>query len=657
MVTYIGYQPQEVKAAQGMTVTLAEDVNKIEDVVVTAEFGMKRVARAVGSSVQNVKAQDIIESGRTDFVSALQGRVAGMTVTSTSGMPGASTQVVLRSMTSLSGSNQPLYVVDGVPMDNSSFDPQNSFAVSDVVSVRDMDFSSRGNDLNPDDIESMTVLKGAAAAALYGSDASNGAIIITTKKGSNTDGKGKVTYSNNFSWSKAYGWPEVQDKYANGAYGATNYYYQARFGGLYPENVKLYDNVQAVLQTGFSHRHNISVQAGKDKMSFRASAEFLDTEGVIKTTDLNRMTIRIGGKAEVNKWLNIDGSVAYIKSSNNKVARGLNGPIRYAYLWPSVDDMSKWLAEDGMHMRLPDYYIDDDQLNPLFAMYKNQNYDESDRAMANLTAVVTPIKNTFIRATFGWDFSASNYVVAKHPYYRTYNQTSKDDDNNGYYNISKNNLNNVNINVLAGYQNGWWDDKFTFSAQVGYHQVHQGTNRLSSYGNNFLVIDLLSLNNCTPSTITSKKAMTARRLQAISGQVELGFNKMAYVTLRARNDWSSTLPKENNSYFYPAVEGSFILTEIKGLDKSKWLNYLKIRGSYAQVGKDASPLSIDPALIATELWGGGYKYDFTGPNKALVPESRTGLIIPYWLMSTMVWGCSMRTPMEKALGSMAMPMP
>jgi outer membrane receptor protein involved in Fe transport len=243
--------------------------------------------------------------------------------------------------------------------------------------------------------------------------------------------------------------------------------------------------------------------------------------------------------------------------------------------------------------------------------------------MANLTAVVTPIKNTFIRATFGWDFSASNYVVAKHPYYRTYNQTSKDDDNNGYYSLSKSNLNNVNVNVLAGYQNGWWDDKFTFSAQVGYHQIHQETNRLSSYGSNFLVIDLLSLNNCTPSTITSKKTMTTRRLQAISGQVELGFNKMAYVTLRARNDWSSTLPKENNSYFYPAVEGSFIFTEIKGLDKSKWLNYLKLRGSFAQVGKDASPLSIDPALEATGLWGGGYKYGFTGPNKALVPEMNT----------------------------------
>jgi len=623
VVTYIGYQPQEVKAAQGMTVTLQEDVNKIEDVVVTAEFGLKRVARAVGSSVQNVKAQDIIESGRTDFVSALQGRVAGMTVTSTSGMPGASTQVVLRSMTSLSGNNQPLYVVDGVPMDNSSFDPQNSFAVADAVSVRDMDFSSRGNDLNPDDIESMTVLKGAAAAALYGSDASNGAIIITTKKGANTDGKGVVSYSGNFSWSKAYGWPEIQDKYANGAYGATNYYYQNRFGGLIPDNVKVYDNVQAVLQTGFSHRHNVSVQAGKDKMSLRASAEFLSTDGVVKTTGLDRMTIRFGGKAEVNKWLNVDGSVAYIKSSNTKIGRGPSGPIYYAYLWPSVDDMSNWLAEDGMHMRLPEYYIDDDQINPLFGMYKNQNYDETDRATASLTAVVTPVKNTFFRASFGWDFSASNYIVARHPYYCTYNQTVVDSDNGGSYNISKNNLNNVNINLIAGYQNDWCDGRYSLSAQVGYHQTHQETNRLSSYGSNFLVIDLLSLNNCTPSTITSKKAMTTRRLQALSARVELGYNQMAYLTLGARNDWSSTLPKENNSYFYPSIEGSFIFTEIKGLDKSKWLNYLKLRGAYSQVGKDASPLSIDPALEATGLWGGGYKYGFTGPNKALVPEMNT----------------------------------
>ena len=156
---------------------LEEDGILLEEAVIVAEFGMKRTARSVGSAVQNVKAQDIAESGRESFVSALQGRVAGMTVTSTGGAPGASTSVVLRSITSISGSNQPLYVIDGVPMNNSTFDPSQGFAVDDNVGTANQDFSSRGNDINPEDIESMTVLKGAAAAALYGSDASNGAIV------------------------------------------------------------------------------------------------------------------------------------------------------------------------------------------------------------------------------------------------------------------------------------------------------------------------------------------------------------------------------------------------------------------------------------------------------------------------------------------------
>jgi TonB-dependent SusC/RagA subfamily outer membrane receptor len=167
---------------------------------------MKRISKAVGSSVQNVNAAEIAVSGRDNFVTALQGRVAGMNVGSTSGAPGASTNVVLRSITSISGNNQPLYIVDGIPMNNSTFDPVGSTSqTQEYYTPRNMDYSSRGNDLNPEDIESMTVLKGASAAALYGSDASNGAIIITTKKGS--PGKGKLTYSNSFRWDDAYGYP------------------------------------------------------------------------------------------------------------------------------------------------------------------------------------------------------------------------------------------------------------------------------------------------------------------------------------------------------------------------------------------------------------------------------------------------------------------
>src|SRR5690606_34280665 len=171
-----------------------------------------------------------------------------------------------------SGNNQPLYVVDGVPMNNSTFDPI-GLAGAETYSVRNLDYSSRGNDFNPEDIAEITVLKGAAAAALYGSDASNGAIIITTKKG--RPGKGRVQYSNSFKWDNAYGYPELQDKYANGNFGTTNYYYTAKFGGLYPSGMSLYDNFAAVLQTGFTQRHNISVDGGSEGATIRATLSSL----------------------------------------------------------------------------------------------------------------------------------------------------------------------------------------------------------------------------------------------------------------------------------------------------------------------------------------------------------------------------------------------
>src|SRR5690606_1315641 len=288
------------------------------------------------------------------------GRVPGLNVTSTSGTPGSSTTVVLRNITSISGNNQPLYVVDGVPMNNSSFDPLGGMAGGggDTYSVRNLDFASRGNDFNPEDIESITVLKGAAAAALYGSDASNGAIIITTKKGQ--AGKGRVNYSNYFKWDKAYGYPDMQTKYANGAYGTTNYYYTARFGGLYPEGMQLYDNIAAILQTGTQQRHNASVEVGTDKATIRAGFSQLNQEGVVKTTDYGRTNLSLSGQAQITDWLKFEGSLQYTKTGNNKVMRGTDGPLYRAMLWPIVDDMSNYLAADGSHMKVPDYYIDED---------------------------------------------------------------------------------------------------------------------------------------------------------------------------------------------------------------------------------------------------------------------------------------------------------
>jgi TonB-linked SusC/RagA family outer membrane protein len=613
----IGYIAQEITVGSGnlIDVALATNVQSLDEVVVTAEFGMKRVERSIGSSVQTIKTTEIAESGRDNFVSALQGRVAGMNVGSSSGAPGASTTVILRSITSISGNNQPLYVVDGIPMNNSTFDPLTLADNGTNYSVRNLDFSSRGNDINPADIESMTVLKGAAAAALYGSDASNGAIIITTKKG--TAGAGKITYDNSFRWDNAYGYPAIQDKYANGAYGYTNWYYTTRYGGLYPEGTKLYDNVGSILQTGFTSRHALSFEGGSGKTTLRASASWLDGTGIIKTTNYSKLNITLAGKSDIKKWLSIEGSMQYASVENNKVPLGTDGPLYLAMRWPMVDDMSKYMNADGLHMRYPDYYIDTDLLNPLFGMYKNKLYDKSDRVITALSANLTPVRNTFLRIQMGWDVGMQSYVQGRHPYYSAANAGT------GVYENTKRNFSDPSLNIIAGYSNEFFNKKLSFSAQFGYHQQENGVIQLSSYGTGFMVVDMMSINNCTSSTVSSSQRNTKRRIQAISGQLEFGYNKMAYLTFRGRNDWSSTLMPDNRVYFYPAVEASYILTEMPFMEAVPQITYLKIRGSVAQVGKDALPLSIYPQLIPTALTGGGYRYDYTAPNVNLKPEMNT----------------------------------
>ena len=371
------------------------------------------------------------------------------------------------------------------------------------------------------------------------------------------------------------------------------------------------------------HKHNLAVEAGNDKMSVRASASFFDQSGVIKTTDLKRTNLSLAGKAEVAKWLKFEGSIQYVNQGNHKALRGTSGPVRSSYRWPQVDNMADYMAADGAHMRYPNYYTDGDLVNPLYQLYKNLNYDKTDRFISAFSVNITPFEHTFVRAQFGWDVSTSSYEYGRHPYAVSYNQDVNDADNAAVYSLSKYNTNDPTVNILAGYNNDFLDGKLTFGAQLGYHQLEKGVSSLSSSGSNFKVIDFYSINNCTESTVTSTKRTTKRRLQAISGEVEFGWNNLAFLTGRCRNDWSSTLPMDNNSFFYPAVEASIVLNELKFLKDVTWLNYLKLRGAIAQVGKDAPPLSIDPELEPTGLVGGGYKYGFTGPNKSLKPEMTT----------------------------------
>ncbi len=615
-VSALGYEKQlvQIRNKSTLKIVLREDAVILQEAVVTGEFGVKRAARAVGGAVQSVRGAEIAESGRTDFVQALQGRVAGLTVTSSSGTPGSSSSVLIRGATSISGNNQPLYVIDGIPMNNSTFNPVGSLAYktggSETVADRNLDFSNRGSDLNPEDIESMTVLKGAAAASLYGSDASNGAIIITTKKGKT--GKGVVSYSNSFRFDNAYRYPELQTKYDNGNSGTTNYYYYARYGSQYPAGTKLYDNLKNLFQTGVTSRHNVSFESGNESMTIRAGASTQKSTGVVPTSDYSRDNITLAGTAKLSKWMNIEASMSYAATTNNKVAKGAGGTLDLAMRWPLTSDMRIYQNGDGS-IKYPDHYVDVDVLNPYFDLYKNKNYDESRRVISNMSVNITPIKDLLIRAQAGWDYSTTLVEIVRNP------QWSSSATGTGIYDQSRLFQSNPSFNFIASYKKDI--GKFSASAQVGYHQTEQANSTLSVHGEKFLVPDFQSINNCDILSIYTKSARNTRRLQAISGSFEFSYNNLAFLTFRGRNDWTSTLPIDNNHYFYPGIEGSIILSDLPFLKPySDVLSYVKLRGSWAKVGKDAPPLSILPALESQSTTAGGYRYGYTGPNPTLRPE-------------------------------------
>jgi len=457
----------------------------------------------------------------------------------------------------------------------------------------------------------MSVLKGAAAAALYGSDASNGAIIITTKKGKS--GKAKVSYSNMVKFDVVNRYPEIQKMYDQGAYGTTNYYNAGKWGAPYAPNTTLYDNIGELFQTGINKQHNLVFDAGNDIMTIRASASILDQTGVVPVAGYKRKNLTIAGTIKAADWVNISASMQYINSLNNKVPKGAGGILDLALRWPITDNMQNYLAADGTSIKYPDRYQDIDILNPYYDIYRNKRQDATDRFISTMNLTVTPFKDFELRALVGWDISSSNYITSINPQFTT--STTK----SGSYDQSSVVESNPTINLLASYTKKL--NKFDFSVQAGYNQSENGSKTLAVHGENFYIQDFQSINNCDPLTITTLQATRIRRIQAVFGSFMASYGNLAFLTLRGRNDWSSTLPIENRSYFYPAADFSFILSELPFMkNHSKTWSYVKLRGSMAQVGKDAPPLSITPSLALQTTTSAGYAYGFTGPNKSLKPE-------------------------------------
>jgi TonB-linked SusC/RagA family outer membrane protein len=614
----LGYAPTRATITVPATGDATQDFSldkvatTLNEVVVTA-LGQTAQQRSLGTAQQTVKGGDIAETQRENFVNALQGRVAGVDVTSSSGVPGASASITIRGISSISSSNQPLMIVDGLPMDNRTLSTTvlGSDANSNTaLSNRGIDFTNRAADLNPEDIASLTVLKGPEAAALYGIDAANGAIVITTKRGQPGGG---WQYSNSFRVESNRKAPEVQHVYgpttvaADGSLGSFQY-----FGSPYPAGTVFYDNIGGFLQRGATQTHNLSFSGATtdSRINYRLAGSSDQQRGVIRNSDYGRINLTGASQAQITSWLNTDVSMAYTYDKNNQVYKGDIGPMIGLLLWPQTDNAKDYLTPSGVRRRLTALTSAGEVDNPYFNVDKNRINSNTNRLLANVGFTITPVSWGFLKTNIGADNYTNQNLVLRNP------ESAAGNASNGILDLADAITRNVNVQSVFNFNNHPLTKSLSISGLVGNSISDFRTTTDAALGRDFLDPNFVSINNT--NLRSSKTTLEQRRLIGAFAQATVNFKDYLYLNATGRNDWTSTIPQGRNSFFYPSVSTSFVFSDaIPAIGRHMTG---KLRAAYAEVGKDARPYAFRPALQYKTTAYGGYGYDFWGPNLALKPE-------------------------------------
>lgn len=648
--SYVGHESQEVNVGSSNTlgIRMKNNDGTLGEVVVTA-MDIKRNPRELGYSVQKVDGDDIRESQRENFLNSLQGRVAGLTINQTSGVAGASSSIVLRGFNSLSMSNQPLFVVDGIIMDNQTID-ENSDGGKGVGTIdrtgltnnanRNSDYTNRIADINPNDIETITVLKGPEATALYGSQASSGAIVITTRKAKTN--KLAVQYDNSFRWSKMTRLPEYFDEYSSGANGSASNVFRY-FGPKYPIGTKLYDNVDAFFKTGFAQLHNIGADFGFKNSIFRVSGSFFDQAGVIPVNGLTRYNFRLSNTTKIGKYVEVIPSVAYIKSTNDKVLRGSGGYLMSLALWPSTNDINNYEDEDGDKIPVNGGSLNGEIDNPLFNVNKNKSRDETERYTASLGININPFDWLSVNGRFGYDGYDMAGYTRYHPmsYFITQAQLGLQDNfyrkfsgyNHTITATAKKKLGDFNLRLMAGTM--WQDNEtkmFSVSGNGYIDSIVNGTMYKSGQKLNDSNFDTyIPLPGDSNATRYASRTRLLRnnfgeynvnvlRQSAFFGEFSVNWKNMIFFTYSHRFEESSTLPADNRKYNYPAGSVSVILSDLIPAIKGRTISFMKLRGSVAQTARLNTPYSTQSVYVNLLSSGAGQAYGFTNANPFLEPE-------------------------------------
>jgi TonB-linked SusC/RagA family outer membrane protein len=641
IISSVGYGGQQVKIKDGaaITVRLQKDDGTLDEVVVTA-MDIKRNARELGYSVGNVGGKDVQETQRENFLNSLGGRIAGVSLTPTSGNAGASTNIVLRGYNSLALSNQPLFVVDGTVVDNSVFDENSSqgsgLGLASDRPNRNNDYTNRVSDMNPNDIESITVLKGPEATALYGSQASSGAIIITTKKAKVTTSKkfslNTVAYDNSFRAQFVERLPKLFTDYDIGTNGRLDSNF-AYFGPKLPEGTKKTDQLKAFFKTGFAQTHNLVVDLGNKNVSFKVSGSFFNQSGVIPNNTYKRYTLRISNTTKISKYFEITPAFTYTNSNNKKPVRGTNGYLTTLMRWPVNADLNNVYNPDGTkYERYPTGDANEEFDNPLWNVDNVRSYDVLNKQNATLGVNIYPVKWLTVNGRFGYETFNNDGWTFYHPETYLLTKAQRGTQDNYYkkytgYNhtitaTAKKSIGKFNGRLMLGtmwqdYKTSAWSvfgsgiaDPVTFQfdkSRIGDSSATNPVTRTLLYRN----LKFRDFN------------YRQQRQIAYFGEFAINWNNIIFLNYTHRFEEGSTLPKINRRVNYPAGSVSIIFSDlIKPLSKSNFLSYGKIRASLASTAKANSPYSNQSAFDAQTSSGGGFGYGFTNNNFLLEPEKQ-----------------------------------
>jgi len=582
----------------------------LNEVVVTA-LGQTTSQRSLGTAQQSVRGAEIAETQRENFVNALQGRVAGVEVTSSSGVPGASSSITIRGVSSISGSNQPLFIIDGLPMDNKTQHTSvlaSSFGGSTYsFENRGVDFTNRAADLNPEDIESLVVLKGPEAAVLYGIDAANGAIVITTKRGK--AGVGGLEYNNSFRFESVGKRPEVQQVYGPSAVGSSTFLY---WGAPYAAGTEFFDNIDGFFNTAKTQKHNLTFSgaAVDNRINYRLATSLTQQGGVVPHDKYSRINLTGASQAQVNSWVNVDLSMGYTYADNHQSFKGLGGPLIGLLVWPQTDQANTYLTPGGTRRRLTTLNQGLEVDNPYFNVNKNFNASKNNRIIANLGLTFTPFSWGNLKTNIGTDTYTNQTEILRHP------ESTFGFSNNGIIDVANDMTRSSNVQTVFNVHSRALTNSISIGALVGNAINDYKSTVDASVGRDFLEPNFVSVNNTNARTSATR--ISQRRLVGLFGRVSLDYKKYLYLNIDGRNDWTSTIPVERNSFFYPGVSTSFVFSDAFPAIGNFMTG--KIRAAYAEVGKDARPYSYRPALEFKTTSYGGYGYGFWGPNFALSPE-------------------------------------